>query len=170
MAANLDRAETSLTAVSDIAYIRGIDGSGNSVRISKADLASVLGALDIGIFFKKINFASVDSGLIHIIVAGYDLHKCHEIIVTGTNSAQSSTIIKVAIGLRANSGDWHKFNYISGTGKVYFKQSGNNCDYVILPDTSIDYSFGYACGNTKIVSAQIVNRNGYDLSDYTEMT
>lgn len=43
MAANLDRAETSLTAVSDIAYIRGIDSSGNSVRISKADLASVLG-------------------------------------------------------------------------------------------------------------------------------
>jgi hypothetical protein len=43
MAANLDKAETSLTAVSDIAYIRGIDGSGNSVRISKADLASVLG-------------------------------------------------------------------------------------------------------------------------------
>lgn len=43
MAANLDRAETSLTAVSDIAYIRGIDGSGNSVRISKADLANVLG-------------------------------------------------------------------------------------------------------------------------------
>jgi hypothetical protein len=45
MAANLDRAETSLTAVSDIAYIRGIDGSGNSVRISKADLANVLGVI-----------------------------------------------------------------------------------------------------------------------------
>lgn len=44
MAANLDRAESALTAVSDIAYIRGIDSSGNSVRISKADLASVLGA------------------------------------------------------------------------------------------------------------------------------
>ena len=43
MAANLDKAESSLTAVSDIAYIRGIDSSGNSVRISKADLASVLG-------------------------------------------------------------------------------------------------------------------------------
>ena len=43
MAANLDRAESALTAVSDIAYIRGIDSSGNSVRISKADLASVLG-------------------------------------------------------------------------------------------------------------------------------
>ena len=47
MAANLDKAESSLTAVSDIAYIRGIDSSGNSVRISKADLASVLGALVI---------------------------------------------------------------------------------------------------------------------------
>lgn len=45
MAANLDRAETSLTAVSDIAYVRAIDSSGNSVRISKADLASVLGGI-----------------------------------------------------------------------------------------------------------------------------
>lgn len=52
MAANLDRAETSLTAVSDIAYIRGIDGSGNSVRISKADLANVLGAIS-GAFWPK---------------------------------------------------------------------------------------------------------------------
>ena len=43
MAANLDRAESALTAVSDIAYVRAIDSSGNSVRISKADLASVLG-------------------------------------------------------------------------------------------------------------------------------
>ncbi len=48
MAANLDKAESSLTAVSDIAYIRGIDGSGNSVRISKADLASVLGGIKKG--------------------------------------------------------------------------------------------------------------------------
>lgn len=46
MAANLDRAETSLTAVSNIAYVRAIDSSGNSVRISKADLASVLGAFN----------------------------------------------------------------------------------------------------------------------------
>lgn len=56
MAANLDRAETSLTAVSDIAYIRGIDGSGNSVRISKADLANVLG----GLTFKNVLDAGVD--------------------------------------------------------------------------------------------------------------
>lgn len=53
MAANLDRAETSLTAVSDIAYIRGIDGSGNSVRISKADLASVLGDNYLGQSYGK---------------------------------------------------------------------------------------------------------------------
>ena len=45
MAANLDRAESSLTAVSDVAYLRGVDSSGNSVRISKADLASVLGVM-----------------------------------------------------------------------------------------------------------------------------
>lgn len=55
MAANLDRAETSLTAVSDVAYLRGIDSSGNSVRISKADLASVLG----GIFGINSNSRSV---------------------------------------------------------------------------------------------------------------
>lgn len=45
MAANLDKAESSLSSVSDLAYIRGIDASGNSVKISKADLASVLGAM-----------------------------------------------------------------------------------------------------------------------------
>ena len=45
MAANLDKAESSLTAVSDVAYIRAVDSSGNSVRISKADLASVLGVV-----------------------------------------------------------------------------------------------------------------------------
>ena len=43
MAANLDKAESSLTTVSDLAYIRGVDASGNSVKISKSDLASVLG-------------------------------------------------------------------------------------------------------------------------------
>lgn len=43
MAANLDKAESSLTTVSDLSYIRGIDSSGNSVKISKSDLASVLG-------------------------------------------------------------------------------------------------------------------------------
>jgi len=45
MAANLDKAENALTVVSDLAYIRGIDASGNSVQISKANLASVLGVL-----------------------------------------------------------------------------------------------------------------------------
>ena len=43
MAANLDKAESSLSSVSDVAYLRAIDASGNSVKISKADLASVLG-------------------------------------------------------------------------------------------------------------------------------
>lgn len=43
MAANLDKAESSLSSVSDVAYLRALDSSGNSVKISKADLASVLG-------------------------------------------------------------------------------------------------------------------------------
>ena len=46
MAANLDKAESALTTVSDLAYIRGVDASGNSVKISKSDLASVLGVND----------------------------------------------------------------------------------------------------------------------------
>ena len=50
MAANLDKAESSLTVVSDIAYLRGIDSSGNSVRISKTDLASVLGVNNVYTF------------------------------------------------------------------------------------------------------------------------
>lgn len=50
MAANLDKAESSLTTVSDLSYIRGIDSSGNSVKISKSDLASVLGG------FKNVDF------------------------------------------------------------------------------------------------------------------
>lgn len=45
MAANLDKAESALTTVSDLSFIRGIDSSGNSVKISKADLASVLGVI-----------------------------------------------------------------------------------------------------------------------------
>lgn len=67
MAANLDRAETSLTAVSDIAYIRGIDGSGNSVRISKADLASVLG----GIGKSTGTGTGSNSGLAQTVASGY---------------------------------------------------------------------------------------------------
>ena len=43
MAANLDKAESSLTTVSDVAFVRAVDASGNSVKISKSDLASVLG-------------------------------------------------------------------------------------------------------------------------------
>jgi len=43
MAANLDKSENSLTTVSTLTYLRGIDASGNSVKISTSDLASVLG-------------------------------------------------------------------------------------------------------------------------------
>lgn len=43
MAANLDKSENSLTSVSTLTYLRGIDASGNSVKISTSDLASVLG-------------------------------------------------------------------------------------------------------------------------------
>ena len=43
MAANLDKAENQLSQVSDFAYLRAVDGSGNSVQISKANIASILG-------------------------------------------------------------------------------------------------------------------------------
>ncbi len=43
MAANLDKAENTLTEVSTVSYIRGIDANGNSVRISTSNLASILG-------------------------------------------------------------------------------------------------------------------------------
>ena len=75
MAANLDRAETSLTAVSDIAYIRGIDGSGNSVRISKADLANVLGVSGLSgdvTFIKQEVQGDIEDVIKHII-ANYSL-------------------------------------------------------------------------------------------------
>ena len=44
MATNLDKSENTLTEVQSVSFVRGIDGSGNSVRISAANLASVLGA------------------------------------------------------------------------------------------------------------------------------
>jgi len=47
MAANLDKAESALTTVSDVAFVRAVDASGNSVKISKSDLASVLGVPNI---------------------------------------------------------------------------------------------------------------------------
>ena len=43
MAANLDKAENQLSQVSDFAYLRAVDGSGNSVQISKANIATILG-------------------------------------------------------------------------------------------------------------------------------
>ncbi len=43
MAANLDKSENALTNVTTVTYVRGIDASGNSVKISTANLASVLG-------------------------------------------------------------------------------------------------------------------------------
>lgn len=47
MATNLDKSENTLTEVQSVSFVRGIDGSGNSVRISAANLASVLGGLGI---------------------------------------------------------------------------------------------------------------------------
>lgn len=67
MAANLDKAESSLTAVSDIAYLRGIDSSGNSVRISKADLASVLGGIYIELQNEALDLNSVRSNRVIFI-------------------------------------------------------------------------------------------------------
>ena len=49
MAANLDKSENSLTSVSTLTYLRGIDASGNSVKISTSDLASVLGDSNVNI-------------------------------------------------------------------------------------------------------------------------
>ena len=43
MAQNLDKAENQLSKVSDFAYLRAVDGSGNSVQLSKADIARILG-------------------------------------------------------------------------------------------------------------------------------
>jgi len=43
MAQNLDKAENQLSKVSDFAYLRAVDGSGNSVQLSKADIAWILG-------------------------------------------------------------------------------------------------------------------------------
>lgn len=40
-----DKREDQLTTVSDMAYVRAIDSNGNSIRISKADLASVVAGL-----------------------------------------------------------------------------------------------------------------------------
>ena len=85
MAANLDRAESALTAVSDIAYVRAIDSSGNSVRISKADLASVLGDfyLDNKYGKEKIN-SNVDINLDLFKSSGaYRLDKPKSITGTG---------------------------------------------------------------------------------------
>ena len=44
MATNLDKSENTLTEVQSVSFVRGIDGGGNSVRISAANLALVLGA------------------------------------------------------------------------------------------------------------------------------
>ena len=43
MATNLDKSENTLTEVQSVSFVRGIDGGGNSVRISAANLALVLG-------------------------------------------------------------------------------------------------------------------------------
>lgn len=40
-----DVKESALSTASDCAYVRALDSNGNSIRISKADLASVVGGL-----------------------------------------------------------------------------------------------------------------------------
>lgn len=40
-----DKREDQLTTASDMAYVRALDSNGNSIRISKADLASVVAGL-----------------------------------------------------------------------------------------------------------------------------
>jgi hypothetical protein len=57
MAANLDKAESALTTVSDVAFVRAVDASGNSVKISKSDLASVLGVP----FIKNVTITDMNS-------------------------------------------------------------------------------------------------------------
>ena len=71
MAANLDRAESALTAVSDIAYVRAIDSSGNSVRISKADLASVLGVKFLFGTIPQNRFIPADGDCLNINDGGF---------------------------------------------------------------------------------------------------
>jgi hypothetical protein len=72
MAANLDKSESSLSAVSDLSYIRGIDANGNSVKISKSDLASVLGArLFVANYANNINTGDGTSGF--WFINGYTL-------------------------------------------------------------------------------------------------
>lgn len=63
MAANLDKAESSLTTVSDLSFIRGIDSSGNSVKISKTDLASVLGVAHFESKTIATDLASLPNGV-----------------------------------------------------------------------------------------------------------
>lgn len=54
-----DVKESALSAKSDFAYVRALDSSGNSIRISKSDLTSVIGNV-IGIN----KFLKMDSGIL----------------------------------------------------------------------------------------------------------
>lgn len=139
---------------------------GNTIgNVTVSDFASVLGGVANGLFFRKMNPASVDLGLVHIVLKGHN-YTTIEITVSGTNAA-GGVPIKVVVGV---GGFASKAAFLNGAGDVYEKvDASGNRDIVVVATTSIDYSYGIVISNTEITAADIINRNGYDLSSYTKI-
>jgi hypothetical protein len=143
----------------------GVQANGTPMGIGASDLASVLGASK-GFYTKKINYASVDQGLVRIKVKiSQSAAVIHTQISGGRTSGEPLDFI---IGLY--SAEMPKYNFVSGSGNCYYKLAGGYFEIIIAQNSSVDYSEGLVECSQEIVEAEIINRSGFDLSSYTLAT
>jgi len=147
----------------------GNDGTPDG-HMTMENLASVLGGLQ-GVYEKFIPYASVDKGYTHIQVTVNQETLWLEYTISGSkNSTYAKHPIKCLIGFEAGSTRGIFANYICGSGKVYYYQDGNTLNIIIASDFDVDYSVGNVRSNLPVMYARTINRSGFDLSSYTEVT
>lgn len=118
-------------------------------------------------YSKKIEYASVDKGLVRIKVnLGNEYATIIHTQISGgrTNGEPLDFVIGLYIG------ETPKYNFVSGSGNCYYKLAGGYFEIIIAQNTSVDYSVGLVQSSKEIVEAKIINRSGFDLSSYTLAT
>ena len=175
MAENLDKSENALSSASDFSFARGIDASGNSIKISKENLQKAL-ALSRN---RKTSFTLND---LHSAVADQNLEKYglkvgdqttingHTYVIAGLNPMRGSSSYRVTqnhVGLIVIPHLTHAWN---ASGNTYTGADERGAGYLnsdlhaylkdtILPMCENDLGAANLIGHSKLLS-NAVNTSG----------
>ena len=113
-----DRKENELTKANNFEYVRALDSNGNSIKISKSDLVSVLEGL-INPYKIRKRFAATDDNLSNATEVGiYELGQPGS-SSTGPNDHGTLFVTKTLVGTLVQT-------MISIRGKIFIRYKGSS--------------------------------------------